>query len=74
MAMIKGDFTTYNDQELASEANGGLNGQGAIVESNRRLREANQSQQTVMLCLTWVMAGFALVQVALAAWGLYKMP
>lgn len=48
------------DDELASDADRGLSGQGNIIESMRRLRQSN-------VVLTWVLIVLTLVLVLLGA-------
>ena len=69
----------WNWGELVAEAQIGLRGQGAVVESNRRMVVAtdgmnaaatNQQQKTNDLTntirwLTWVLVGFGVVQLVL---------
>jgi len=65
-------WTDWTDAELADEAQTGLRGQGAVVETLRRHREAlvkqqestNRLQRTTNL-LTWALIVFALVTVTL---------
>jgi hypothetical protein len=71
------EWEKKSDQELASEANSGLHGQGAIATMMSRLKDAitdldNSSslQQEKMLkltrwitALTWVTAGVGIIQI-----------
>jgi len=45
------------DEQLAQEADAGLRGQGAVVETMHRLRETLVEQQKSTNCLTWVILG-----------------
>ena len=74
------------DEELVTEADTGLRGQGSVVEMMRRLKEAvlsldktSTNQQEKMLSLTrWimiltlVMAVVGIVQIVLAFWNHVK--
>ena len=60
-----------SDNELADAANRGLGGQGAVVESNRRLRVELVKQQESTNRLTWALVWFTLVLLILGAIQIY---
>lgn len=71
-------ITEYTDEELAGVAQQGLQGQQALVESNRRLREAaNKSAKrilaltVILTVLTAVLTVLTAVQVALFVYGFF---
>lgn len=51
------DWANKSDEELATEANRGLSGQGAIVEMTRRLRDSNLATEKATTRLTAVVDG-----------------
>ena len=53
------------DEQLAQEADDGLKGQGAVVTTMCRLRDALVKQQKSTNCLTWVILGCTVVLVIL---------
>jgi hypothetical protein len=74
--MIK-SVKDYTDEEIAGIAQEGLQGQQAIVESNRRLRESIIEQATTtnrltkwILSFTVILGVLTAVQLALFVYGL----
>ncbi len=58
-------WSEQTDEELANHANTGMGGQGAIVEALRRHRVELVKQQRATNLLTWALALFAVLQIAL---------
>jgi len=56
----------WSDEELAVEAQTGLRGQGAVVESLRRHREALIEESRSATRLSWVMLALTIVAIGVA--------
>jgi hypothetical protein len=61
------NWPEQTDEQLANEAQTGLRGQGAVVESNRRLRntiaalrESTATQASTLIRLTWAIVALTL--------------
>ena len=66
-------FADRTDADLVTEAQLGLRGQGASVESMRRLRIAVERQSRASGRLTWAIIALMVVQILLAVVAVVKM-
>lgn len=66
MSSSEQPWRDWSDDELADAADNGMRGQGAVVESLRRHREALIGQQASATRLSWIMLALTIVGILVA--------